>query len=398
MKQSSRPIFVYPSVIAVAIYYAVLGYLTPVMRVRFSLTLAEAGLFLTMQSAGFIVSLLLCFSVYSALNKPRVMAASLLALSFCLAGLAITPSMFVLCALFFFSGVFLNTIDTLSNAVMADLAPGLKSRNIGLLQALFSGVGAVAPYFALLLGNDYATVFLALGAFALASFAVFALGLRSPMRQPWLINPQGFGTVGKMVRLFKVRGVPAVMILGFLGMFVQVAFIYFLSSYVTDVTKAADSGAFAVCMLYTGALLGRLVYVYIARRFGTYRILLAYNALAVLGIAAMLLTRDITAMGLLALLPGFGLSANFPGLMVKACNLVPDDTSAAAALIFFGDNSAAFIAPPVVGAVGDTANLSVAFALCAALLVPVIAAAAVFSYKAAHSANVPSSQSQPAQL
>jgi|GEM_PF-1840257 Arabinose efflux permease len=392
MKQSGRPVFAYPSVVAVALYYAVLGYMVPAIRTRFSLSLTEVGTFSTMQAVGAFAALLLCFCVFSALNKPRVMAVSLLLLSLSLVGLAIAPSKWVLCTLFLLTGIFVNTVDMLSNAVMADLAPDAKSRHIGLLQALFSAAGAAAPYFALLLSGDYVVVFFGLCAFALASLAVFGFGLRPQIRQPWLQYPQGFGALGKAVRLFKVRGVLPAVGLSFLGMFVQVSLCYFLSSYVQDLPNAAGASALAVCMLYTGALIGRLVYVRISRRAGPYRIMAAYNALALAGLIAMLLVRDAAVAGLMALLPGFGLSANFPGLVVETCGLVPHDTSAASALIFFGVNIAECAAPPIVGLVGDAAGLGMAFALCAGLLVPVIAVSALLARKAGRCQNARTAQ------
>lgn len=385
MKQSSRPAFVYPSVSAVALYYAILGYLIPAIRARFAISLAEAGLFSTMQSAGLLVSLLVCFSICSALNKSRVMAVSLMGLSLCLAGLAVAPKAWVLCAVFFFTGIFANTVDTLSNAVVTDLAPEAKSRHIGLLQAIFSAVSAGAPYFALMLGGDYATVFFGLCAFALASMATFYFGLRREMRRPMLLCPQGFGTPKKIVRLFMIRGVTSVVILSFLTMFVQVSLAYFLSSYVAEISGKAGMDAFALCMLYAGALIGRLVFVRISRRVDPYRMMAVYNALALAGIAAMLLTKDITTLGLLVLIPGFGLSANFPALVVEACAIVPDDTAAASSLVFFGVNIASFAAPPIVGLAGDAAGLGPAFLMVAAILVPVIVMSALLSRHRARS-------------
>lgn len=372
MKQSSKPIFVYPSVITVALYYAVLGYLIPAMREKFSLSLAEAGLFSTMQSIGYFVALALCFCVFPALNKPRVMAASLVIFTLCLVGMAVVPAMWMLCALFFFTGIFVNTIDSLSNAVMADLAPDAKGRHIGLLQALFSAIGAAAPYFGLLLGGDYVIVFFCLAAFALLTLAPFGFGLRTEMRRPMLQNPQGFRTVIKVFQLFKLRGVPAVAILALLIMSVQVIPAFFLSSYVKTFSLDPGMGALALCMLYTGAMLGRIIFAHISRRIDPYRIMVVYNTLALAGMAALALTPDATAICLLALLPGFGMSANFPGLVVEACGLIPDDSAAASALIFLGVNAAVLISPPLIGLVGDHLGLQAAFAISGSLLIPVI--------------------------
>ncbi len=369
MKHAGKPVFVYPSVVAIALYYAVLGYLIPAIRTRFDLSLLEAGLFSTMQSVGFFISLLLCFCVFGALNKPRVMAASLLLSALCLAGLAVAPSVALLCALFLFTGIFTNILDTLSNAVIADLAGETRGRHIGLLQALFSAAGAAASYFALLLGGEYTVVFVVLAMLSAVSLLPFTLGLRGEMRRPWLQSPQGFLSLRKVARLVRVRGVMPVVTAAFVGIFVQISLTFFLSSYVGD---ADGAGAFALCMLYSGALAGRLVFSRLSRRVDSCRIMAVGNALALAGIVTLLLVRDATLIGLVALLPGFGLSANFPGLIVRACGMLPEDSAAASALIFLGVNTAACTAPPLVGFVGDTLGLHTAFALCAALLVPMI--------------------------
>ncbi len=372
MKQSSKPGFVYPSVVTIALYYAVLGYLIPAMREKFSLSLAEAGLFSTMQSIGYFVALALCFCVFPALNKPRVMAVSLVAFTLCLAGMAAVPAMWMLCAIFFFTGIFVNTIDSLSNAVLADLAPDTKGRHIGLLQALFSAIGAAAPYFGLLLGGDYAIVFLCLAAFGLLTLAPFGFGLRSEMRRPMLQNPQGFRTVVKVFRLFKKPGVPSLAILSFLIMSVQVVPAFFISSCVKSLSGDSGAGALALCMLYTGAMAGRIIFSRISRRIDPYRIMVVYNILALAGMAALVFTQDVTTFCLLALVPGFGMSANFPGLVVEACGLIPDDSASASALIFLGVNLAVLVTPPLAGLAGDSLGLQAAFAICSIPLIPVI--------------------------
>lgn len=370
MKKSSRTTFVYPSVIALALFYAILGYIVPEIRTHFSLSLAGAGLFSTLLSAGTVVTVILSICIYAGLNKSLVMTVGLAGLALCLFGLAAAPSVWILCVLFFVIGIFSNTIDTLSCAIMADLAGDSKSRHIGLLQALFSAAGIAGPL-VLLLGG-YQNVFFGLSIFALVSMLFFAFGLRTEIRKPMLQRPECFGSIGKAVKLFKVRGVPPVVIMSFFAMFVQVSLAYFLSSYAASLTDEAGIGAYALCILFFGAMTGRILFAHLSRHFNTFYILIIYNALALVGIAAMLLTSDVTLFCIFAFVPGFGLSANFPGLVVEACGLVPDDTTAASALIFLGANFASVAAPTIVGAAGDAFGLRIAFVLCSVMLIPLI--------------------------
>lgn len=370
MKKSSRTAFVYPSVIALALFYVILGYIVPEIRARFSLSLAGAGLLSTLLSAGTVVTVVLSICLYSALNKPFIMAVGLLGLAVGLTCLALAPSAFVLCILFFIIGIFSNTIDTLSCAIMADVAGGSTSRHIGLLQAMFSAAGVAGPL--LLLLGGYKNIFFGLSLFAFASVLFFTFGLRREIRKPILQRPQCFGTVGKAVKLFKVRGVPPLVIMSFLAMFVQNSLGYFLSSYAVSLSDKAGIGAYALCILYFGAMTGRISFAHLSRRFNTFSILIVFNALALIGIATMLLTNGVVLFCILAFVPGFGLSVNFPGFVVEACGLVPDDTTSASALIFLGANFACVAAPPIVGAAGDAFGLRVAFLLCSVILIPLI--------------------------
>ena len=148
MKQSAKPFFVYPPVATLALYASVTGALVPAIRAAFpGLTLAGAGLFSTLQSLGTAASVILCFCIFSALNKARVMALFQMLLAVCTILFGLNHVLLLLYALFFFIGLFSNIVDTLSNAVLADLLPQRKAFHIGLLQALWAAAGALGSLF-----------------------------------------------------------------------------------------------------------------------------------------------------------------------------------------------------------------------------------------------------------
>jgi predicted MFS family arabinose efflux permease len=87
----------------------------------------------------------------------------------------------------------------------------------------------------------------------------------------------------------------------------------------------------------------------------------------------MLLCPSLLWAGVFAGLGGIGAAPNFPALVVEACGIVPDDTASGTALVFLGYTVASFVAPPVVGAIGDIAGLQIAL-LCAVALSLVVVA------------------------
>ena len=372
MKQELKPYFVYPPVMALALYVTVLGYMIPALRGAFSLTLAQAGLFSTLQSVGTALSVLLCFTVFSALNQPRIMAVCSLVLAVVIVFIGITTQLILLYALFLLLGVFNNITDTLSNAIIADLAPQKKSFHIGLMQALWSAAGMAGPFFAMLLGSEYTPVFLGLGVFTALCAFVLLYGLRAEIRMPMLQKRHNFGGLGKLLRTLKRKGVKRYLIASVLNSVVQITVIYFISSFVSDVGGSPLQSAVALSAFFFGSMAGRLLYARGLHARPSRKVLPAASALALVAITLMLLSSDPVLICVLSGIGGFGLSMNFPAFIVELCGLVPDDTAAASSLVFLGFTFACFIAPPVFGAIGDACGLQTALLIALALLLPLI--------------------------
>jgi predicted MFS family arabinose efflux permease len=364
-------------VATLALYASVLGALIPAIRGMFpGLTLGAAGLFSTLQSFGTALSVILCFCLLSALNKVRIMALSQLLLAVSVVLFGLSHELFVLYALLPFIGLFSNIVDTMSNAVLADLLPQRKGFHIGLLQALWSAAGAAGPWFALLLGGKYTPVFVGLGLLMAAGGVVFAAGLKAELRLPLVQRRDNFGALGKLVRTFRIKGIGLVSLTSFFNSFVQLSMIFFVSSYVLGIGGSGAQAALMLSMMFAGMLAGRVVYARVSHRFSVRAIMTVSNALAFAAYTGMLLCPDLFWAGLLAAVGGFGASPNFPALVVEACGIVPGDTASATALVFLGYTLACFVAPPVVGAIGDAAGLKTALQCVAALSLAVAALSA----------------------
>ncbi len=373
MKQSAKPYFVYPPIGALALYASVMGSLIPSIRDAFpGLTLASAGLFSTLQSLGTALSVILCFCLFSALNKVRVMALCQLVLAVCLLLFGINSILLVLYALLFFIGLSNNIVDTLSNSVLADIEPRRKAFHINMLQALWAASAAAGPWFTLLLGGTYPPVFIGLSIVVAAAGAAFAFGLKRELHQPFVQRRDNFGALGKMVRTLKLKGMGLLLALSFSNAFVLVSFSYFISSYILSIGGSSLNAAFALSMLFVGTLLGRLIYAPLAHRISARTVMLAANALSAAAFAGIAFCTDVTAAGVLACIGGIGTAVNFPSTLVHACALVPNDTASGSALVFLGFTLATFAAPPLIGVIGDAAGLKTAMLCAASLLIAVI--------------------------
>jgi fucose permease len=372
MKQEIKPYFVYPPVMALALYTTVLGYMIPAIRDAFSLSLAQAGLFSTLQSIGTALSVLLCFSVFSALNKTRIMTICAFLLAIVIIIIGISDILLLLYALFLLLGLFNNIVDTLSNAIIADLTPQKKSFHIGLMQALWSAAGAAGPFFAMLLGSSYTPVFLGLGIFTALCALVFYLALHTEAAMPFMQKRHNLGGLGKLLRTLGRKGLKLYLAAAILNAIVQITMVYFISSYVTLIGGSALQSAVALSALFLGTMAGRLVYAQLLCCKPARKVLPIVNVLALAAFAAMLLSTSPVLAIVFAGLGGVGLSMNFPAYLVELCNLVPDDTAAASALVFLGYTLACFAAPPVFGAIGDAIGLQTSLLIGTAVLIPLI--------------------------
>lgn len=372
MKQATKPYFVYSPVMALALYVTVLGYMIPVLRDAFSLTLAQAGLFSTLQSVGAALSVLLCFTVFSALNQARIMAFCSFALSVVIVLIGFSHVLIIIYALFLLLGFFNNVTDTLSNSLIADLSPQKKSYHIGLMQALWSALGAAGPFFAMLLGSNHTPVFLGLGVFTALCALVFALGLRSEIALPMMQKRHNIGGLSKLLRTLKRKGVKRYLAAGVLNSVVQLTVIYFVASFVAECGGSELQSALALSAYFFGSMLGRLSYAKSLHRFASRKVLPIASAIALAAIAIMLFNTEPVIICVMAGIGGFGLSMNFPAFIVELCGIVPDDTAAASSLVFLGYTLACFIAPPFFGALGDALGLQTSMLIALTLLLPLI--------------------------
>jgi len=189
---------------------------------------------------------------------------------------------------------------------------------------------------------------------------------------PFMQKRHNLGGLDKLLRTLGRKGLKLYLAAAILNAIVQITMVYFISSYVTLIGGSALQSAVALSALFFGTMAGRLVYAQMLCCKPARKVLPVVNALALAAFAAMLLSTSPVLVIALAGLGGVGLSMNFPAYLVELCNLVPDDTAAASALVFLGYTLACFAAPPVFGAIGDAIGLQTSLLIGTAVLIPLI--------------------------
>lgn len=368
----ARQFFVFPPVMILALFSASLGFVIPQIQEAYSLSYSGAGLFSTLQSAGMMVSIIMCFCVFSGLNKSKLILIGALALAGFIVLLAASLPLLVMYTMFFFIGLSMNLPDTLSHALLADLSGERSSFFISMLHALWALVGVMGPFYAMFINAGYKTVFLIIGVLTAGCAFIYWLGLRTPISFPLLENKHKMGSIKKLFAIFKRKGMALFLITGLLCSFVQLPLIYFTSTYTQGVTGSEMLGALGLSSLYFGFFLGSVVYAVVCHKIESYRLMIASNTLSLLFMGAMLIFKNGIAISVFIMLAATCMAPSLPIIFTKACESASDDTAAASALIFFGIALSAFVAPPLIGAIGDASSLRIALLSNAGVYIIVI--------------------------
>lgn len=371
-----KQVYIYPNEMMLALYITVLGSMVPIIQKTFGLSGSEIGLISTLQALGLFIALILCFCVFSGLNKTLIIAYSTFGLALCMILLGINRAVFVLYILFFFIGVFNAISDSMSNAMIVDLSAKKPKFYTGLLHALWAAAGIIGPFYKKLFDDNYTNVFVSLGILTVIATSFLIFGLRKQAKMPMLQSRQRMGTIKKLIDILKIRGIPTFALLAFLNCYTQMSFVYFVAVYTGSLKNVSFTGELGLSLLFAGFLAARILYSVFGHRFSTLKIMLTMNTISFAALIAMLFCPNAVLIGVLIFVGGMGLSIAVPGLIVKACAVVPHDTTAASSIVFFGVGLGAFFGPLFTGAIGDAAGLQTGL-LCAALvLVPFLTLAA----------------------
>ena len=360
MKKLSRQVFVFPTLIVLALYTTALGFMVLPMQEKFGLTSAQAGLFSTMQSIGSGVALVLCFCIFSAMNRSRVYLISAALFSGCVIALGFGNSVFLIYALFVLIGLFTGTATTISNALMVDGASSRKSGfYIGILHGVWAGTSALGPFFVLLFSSDYTATFVWLGALTLATLFIFTFGYRDRLKMPMWEDKSKVGTVGKLFRTSRYKGMVVILIIGFLTTIVRTGFTFFIRSYVSILGRDPLDGAYVLGVMLIGMMIGRMVYGALAHRLSANKTLMFANIVAAAAFSVMLLAQSMVLIVVMMAVGAICMSINIPVMIAKAYKIIPNDATSATSFVFFGIVFGSVAGPPFIGWIGDLVDMRI---------------------------------------
>ncbi|MBT3320203.1 MAG: MFS transporter [Clostridia bacterium] len=385
MRNTLKKLSIYPPIMMLSMYSAVLSYLIPQIKEMFSMTYAQVSVISTMQSVGGLLAQVVCFGVFSALNKSRIILFSLIGAAVCLVLIGFNRVVFIMYALFLIRAFFGLSANSLSNAMVVDIFPKRTEFFVGLYHALAAGAAIVGPYLALALGNDFTLSFAASGAIIAASAVVYWFGMKDERAKPLVANRANFGGIGKLIRIFKRKNMVLYLLISFFSGFVFHITILFMSSYTSEISGLASDGAFALSMLLAGIFVGSLLYSFVAHRISTLKIIIVSNIIALGLFIVMVFVGSPLMIGIFAALGGLFIGPVMPGLFVQVVKVVPDDTGTGSAVLLFGMLLAGVLAPPIIGAIADAVGMRMAILVSLVTFVPVIALAVVL-YKRSRNA------------
>lgn len=373
MSKFARQVFVFPPIMVMSVYFTALGFMVPTIQEMFALSAAEVGILSTMQSIGTFAALVLCFCLFSAMNKSRIFLLTTTLFAVCLILLAYNNIITVMYILLILIGLLTGIGSTVSNSLMVDgTTKKTPSYYIGILHGVWAGMAAVGPFFVLLLDGDYTKTFLWLGILTLATLVIYAFGLRNNIKQPTWEDKSKVGTIGKLLRTFKYRGMKVILVIAFLTTIIRVGFTFFIRSYISFMGGETIVGAYVIGVMFIGMLIGRLTYGRVSHRVSANKVLLVSNVIAVIAFLAMLLTNNMALFIILMAVGAICISINVPIMIAKAYEIIPNDSTGATSFVFLSLVAGSFIGPPLIGLIGDYFDMRIALLVCVSVLIPVI--------------------------
>ncbi len=357
---------VYLLMASYAISVTMVGPLMSHLIADYGLRLSQGGLVMTFKNVGGLAAILVGGPLADRLNKGVMTAVFFFLYVLSLLAIATMPEYGVLLAMFFALGASTRLVDTVNNALVADLSPGRRGAALNLLHTIF-GIGAlVGPLFTrLFLQNNipWSAAYGVLGALCALVGIAFAAMLR---RYP----NAGTGT--------DARGLPSPKILfgsgrmwllcGIMALYVgsQTGMMTWLPMYMETALQSTPLAAsLSLTLLWLGIIAGR---------FGASRLPDSTDSLPIIGWGGLIcgllllvgyLLANVTAILIVVPVAGLVAAAVIPLLVNVACAWFPQNTGTASAMIFLSGSFSGMVIPWLMGFIAEVANFHWAIVLTA---------------------------------
>ncbi len=350
-----------------------IGPLLPDILAGYGLNLSSGGLFETFRSIGGIIAAFVGGLVSDRVSKKWLVALMFAGYGLTLAAIGRAPEHALLLLLFFTLGFTTRLVDSVSNALTADLYPTSSGTALNLLHMMF-GVGALlGPLFARAVLNAHASwqstygSLVGLCAFVLV-FYVLALYVS---RHRWgfpihrTAGMTGRGIQPGFLRSM-MRSLPLWMAAGIMFLYAghQATMSVWLPLYVeNDLGGSVFVASLGSSMFWIGIVCGRFVSMLLVRQVRAEIIVAMGCILGGILLGAGFLSHSAEMLLAASLLTGLLTGGTIPLLISVTCAWFPASTGSVSAFIYLSASVARAIIPWLTGVLGQQISLPFGMAL-----------------------------------
>ena len=356
------------------IYFTAIGANSNNMMSFFDITESRQGFIMTIQSIGCLVMVIILGLFGERINKLHGLLAGLIiwGVASTLIG---TMTLYtkqgtgygLVLAFALVGGVGYIMIDLLMNGVIADIYPDKKEKILPYVHA-FYGLGAMlAPILVTALTNEadpktFAVPYLVFGIAALAIAAGFFFASKKAMPlTPYAdMSEIKNRAVSNPAEVFKEGKAWLFLLSCFTYLIFQNGLVTWAPSYFKDVngmTEAAGNNMLTIYFL--GCLIIRLLSPFVYKIVSVRKFYLIATTLSAFSFGAMMLVQPVVLKYILIFITGLLQGSAIPGMVVMCCDAFPKRTASASSIVVFGVSASSIIAPPVIGALIESAGYSV---------------------------------------
>ena len=319
----------------------------------------QLGIALTSTAGAGIVSLLFGGSLTDTFARRVILTFSLLGTAVFFFTLSSVNTYTQLLATFVLGGLTFSFFDLIANTIGGDFEQQHHKHRLTFFHAGWSfgaALGALISGIALEAGIAYTTLFIYLAGFL---SIIGCLGVFAPLpRQVHVDRKRASG------RVLAIRGVLLAALLVVSTFSVDASLEGYISLYLRKlVGSGALLGGISVALLYSAAVVGRLVSGAAIQRFGERRVIFMSGGLTIVALLLVTLFTSTLPVALGLLIIGLALSPLAPIAYSQAARAVPGRGGQAASAITIFGYSAFLVAPLIIGGVAELSSLRISFSL-----------------------------------
>ena len=322
---------------------------------------ARLGVALTSISAAGITSLIFGGRLTDVLTRRTILVLSLVGSAMFFAMLSAVSTYTQLLAAFIFGGLVISFFDLIANAIGGDFEQQHGKARLTFFHAGWSfgaALGALASGVALTVEINYPALFV-----GLAGLLIFAglLGIIAPLPKQVREREAPAQTSG---RVLGVRGVLLAALLVVSTFSIDAGLEGYISLYLRNlIGSGALLGGVSISLLYSAAVIGRLVSGAAIERFGERRVILTSGVLTLFALLLVTLFTSTLPVSTGLFVIGLALSPLAPIAYSQAARAIPGRGGQAASAVTVFGYSAFLITPLIIGGAAELTSLRIAFTL-----------------------------------